>query len=227
MLTLKVEKRVDNGASASALRRTGFVPGVVYGGHYKATPVAVRSIAFSKVLREAGEATIVSLNGLGLPGQGESLPTLIHEVDLDPITNLPRHVDFYAVTKGEKVEVHIPLVFVGVSEAVEKGANLIKVMHELEVKADPMSLPHNIEVNVSALAVLGDKIHVSDLILPKDITFITPPEEVVALVQEIVEEKEEEVIAPADISSIEVEKKGKEAAATAAESESPVAPVVK
>ena len=211
MLTLNVEKRIENGlpagkagVSAAVIRRAGSVPGVVYGAHQEATPVSVSAIAFGKVLREAGEATIVSLIGLGEP-----LPTLIHEVDLDPLTNLPRHVDFYAVTKGQKVEVAIPLVFVGVSPAVEAGANLVKVMHELEVEADPMNLPHNIEVNISTLVALGDKIHASDLNLPSGIKLVTPKEEVVALVQEIVEEKEEE-IAPADISTIEVEKKGKE-----------------
>lgn len=204
MLTLKVEKRIDSGDSAAALRRGGSVPGVVYGAHQTATPVAVSAIAFGKILKEAGEATIVSLTGLG-----EDLPTLIHEVDLDPLTNLPRHVDFYAVTKGQKVEVAIPLVFEGVSPAVEAGANLVKVMHELEVEADPMNLPHNIVVDISILVALGDKIHASDLSLPSGIKLVTPAEEVVALVQEIVEEKEEEV-APADISTIEVEKKGKD-----------------
>ena len=214
MLTLKVEKREKKGAlskggsalggGVAQLRRAGFVPGVVYGAHHAATPIAISAIAFGKVLREAGEATIVSLAGIG-----ESLPTLIHEVDLDPITNQPRHVDFYAVTKGEKVEVAIPLVFKGISPAVEQGANLVKVLHELEVEADPMNLAHNIEVDISMLAALGDKIHASDLTLPKDIKLVTPPGEVVALVQEVVEEKEE-VVAPADIASIEVEKKGKE-----------------
>lgn len=203
MLTLAVEKRMDKGDSAAALRRGGFVPGVVYGAHQEATPVAVSAVAFGKILKEAGEATIVSLTGIG-----EALPTLIHEVDLDPLTNLPRHVDFYAVTKGEKVEVHIPLEFIGVSAAVEAGANLVKVMHELEVEADPMNLPHTITVDISALAALGDKIHASDLSLPAGIKLVTPAEEVVALVQEVVEEKEEEA-APADISTIEVEKKGK------------------
>ena len=204
MLTLDVKKRTDSGASAAVIRRAGSVPGVVYGAHQKATPISVSAGAFGKVLKEAGEATIVSLTGLGDP-----LPTLIHEVDLDPLTNLPRHVDFYAVTKGQKVEVAVPLIFVGVSPAVEAGANLVKVMHELEVEADPMNLPHNIEVNISALASLGDKVHASDLVLPSGIKLVTPKEEVVALVQEIVEEKEE-VAAPADISTIEVEKKGKE-----------------
>lgn len=202
MLTLKVEKRGT--VAAPALRRAGSIPAVVYGAHHAATSIAVASVAFEKILREAGEATIVLLEGIGEP-----LPTLIHEVDLDPLTNRPRHVDFYAVTKGEKVEVAIPLVFVGESPAVEAGANLVKVMHELEVEADPMNLPHNISVDISLLAALGDKIHVSNLVLPAGVTLVTPSEEVVALVQEVVEEKEE-VVAPADLSAIEVEKKGKE-----------------
>lgn len=204
MLTLAVEKRPKS-AEAAALRRAGIVPGVVYGAHHAATPISVQASAFEKVLREAGEAVIVSLSGLGEP-----LPTLIHEVDLDPLTNRPRHVDFYAVTKGQKVEVAIPLVFTGVSPAVEAGANLVKVLYELEVEADPMNLPPHIKVDISMLAALGDRIQAKDLPLPKGVALMSEPEDVVALVQEVVEEKVEEVAVPADIASIEVEKKGKE-----------------
>ncbi|HVB20010.1 MAG TPA: 50S ribosomal protein L25, partial [Candidatus Paceibacterota bacterium] len=147
MLTLSVEKRGKDAATPVALRRAGSIPAVVYGAHHASTPIAVDARAFGKVLKEAGEATIVSLFGLGAP-----LPTLIHEVDLDPLTNQPRHVDFYAVTKGEKVEVAIPLVFRGESPAVEAGANLVKVLHEIEVEADPMNLPHDITIDLSILA---------------------------------------------------------------------------
>lgn len=202
MLTLTVEKRGKGGAPA--LRRAGSIPAVVYGAHQTSTPITIEARAFEKVLREAGEATIVSLAGLG-----EALPTLIHEVDRDPLTNHPRHVDFYAVTKGEKVEVAIPLSFVGVSPAVEAGANLVKVMHEVEVEADPMNLPHDIEVDLSLLKVINDQIRAKDLTLPKGVELMSEPDDVVVLVQEVVEEKEE-VVAPADIGSIEVEKKGKE-----------------
>ncbi|MCR4276061.1 MAG: 50S ribosomal protein L25 [Candidatus Parcubacteria bacterium] len=208
MLTLTVEKRLttqaDGKVGAPALRRAGSIPAVVYGAHHASTSITVPAIAFEKVLREAGEATIVSLAGLG-----EALPTLIHEVDRDPLTNHPRHVDFYAVTKGEKVEVAIPLEFVGASPAVEAGANLVKVMHEVEVKADPMNLPHNIEVDLSLLKIINDQIRAKDLVLPLGVELMSEPDEVVVLIQEVVEEKEE-VIAPADIGSIEVEKKGKE-----------------
>ncbi|KKW40191.1 hypothetical protein A3I46_01020 [Candidatus Kaiserbacteria bacterium RIFCSPLOWO2_02_FULL_54_13] len=220
MLTLAVEKRTDNGATATVLRRTGVIPGVVYGAHQTATPIKIEARAFEKVLREAGEATIVSLTGLGLSGQDEPLPTLIHEVDLDPLTNQPRHVDFYAVTKGKKVEVAIPLAFVGVSPAVEAGANLVKVLHEIEVEADPMNLPHNIEVDISTLAAINDRICAKDLVFPAGVTLVSEPEEVITLVQEVVEEKEEEPVA-ADITSIEVEKKGKEEEAGAGVAEAP------
>lgn len=204
MLTLQVEKRDTKGAGALALRRGGSVPAVVYGAHFASTPITVSARAFEKVLREAGEATIVSLAGLGEP-----LPTLIHEVDLDPVTNVPRHVDFYAVTKGEKVQVAIPLVFIGESPAVEAGGNLVKVLHELEVEADPMHLPHDFQVDLSVLKEINDRIYVKDLPLPAGVALAIDGAEVVALVQEVVEEKVEEV-AP-DIASIEVEKKGKEA----------------
>jgi len=215
MLTLAVEKRADGGASAAELRRAGSIPAVVYGAHHEAMSISVSMVAFEKALHEAGEATVILLSGIGLPGQGAALPTLIHGVDFDPLTNRPRHVDFYAVTKGEKVEVAIPLTFVGESPAVEAGANLVKVLHELEVEADPMNLPHTIEVDLSVLVVLDDQIRAKDLALPAGVELVTEPEEVVALVQEVIEEKEE--AAPADIASIEVEKKGKEETETPAE----------
>lgn len=204
MLTLSVEKREKTGVSAPALRRTGFIPAVVYGANKASTSITIPARAFEKVLREAGEATIVALSGLGEP-----IPTLIHEVDLDPITNQPRHVDFYAVTKGKKVQVAIPLLFVGESPAVKAGANLVKVLHELEVEADPMNLPHTITVDLSVLAAVNDRIHAKDIVLPEGVELAVEPEEVIALAQEVVEEKEE-AVAPADLSAIEVEKKGKE-----------------
>ncbi len=217
MTTLTVAKREAKGPKAPALRRAGSLPAVVYGAHQVATAIVVDARAFGKALASAGESTIVSLEGLGA-----SLPTLIHEVDLDPVTHMPRHVDFYAVTKGEKVEVAVPLEFVGESPAVKAGANLVRVLHELEVEADPMNLPHELTVDVSVLAEVGSQIHAADVRLPAGVTLVTEPEEVVALIQEVEEEVAEEA-APADLSAIEVEGKGKEegaegeAAAEAAE----------
>lgn len=216
VVTLPVEKRDMEGNKARALRRTGSIPGVVYGPHKEATPVVINALTFQKVFRDAGESSIVSLTGIG-----EAVPTLIHEVDLDPITHLPRHVDFYAVTKGEKIEIAIPLEFIGEAPAAKAGHNIVKVLHEVEIKADPMNLPQHIEADLSALAAVGDQIKAQDLKIPSGTELITAPEEVIALVQEVVEEKVEEAPA-ADLSTIEVEKKGKEEEA-AAEGEAPAA----
>lgn len=204
MPTLPVEKRDAKSPKAPELRRAGKLPAVVYGAHQEATAIAVDARSFAKVLRDAGESSIVTLSGLG---EGE-LATLIHEVDLDPLTHLPRHADFYAVTKGEKVEIAVPLTFVGESPAVKAGANLVKVLHEVEVKADPMNLPHSIEVDTALLVEIGAQIHARELRLPGGVELVTDPEDVVALLQEVVEEKVEE-LAPVDLSAIEVEKKGK------------------
>ncbi len=203
-LTLEAEVRKEGGPSAAALRRAEHVPAVVYGKHTAPISISVPGRAFGKVLREAGESSIVNLTGLG-----EELPVLIHEVDLDPVRHVPRHIDFYAITKGEKVEVSVPLSFVGESPAVKAGANLVKVLHELEIEADPMNLPHEIEVDLSVLAQVGDQILAKDIRLPSGVELFIEPEEVVALIQEV-EVEEEAPTETADLSSIEVEKKGKE-----------------
>ncbi|MBU6320967.1 MAG: 50S ribosomal protein L25 [Patescibacteria group bacterium] len=204
MPNLPVAARDSAHTSPKALRRAGKVPAVVYGATQASTPIAVDLAAFAKVLAEAGESSIVTLEGLGAP-----VPTLIHEVDLDPVTRTPRHVDFYAVTRGQKVEVAIPLEFVGESPAVKAGANLVKVMHELTVEADPMALPHELTFDVSALAEVGQQVRAGDVLLPAGVTLAVDADEIVALIQEVAEEPEEEA-APVDLSTIEVEQKGKE-----------------
>ncbi len=203
MLTLNVEKRTKTGRAVGALRRAGAVPAVVYGAHTESTPITLSAKEFDKIFKAAGESTIVSLVGLG-----EAVPTLIHDVTFDPITDHPSHVDFYAVTKGQKVEINIPIEFIGESPAVKGGANLVKVLHEIEIEADPMNLPQNFEVDISKLVNVGDQVHVSDLKIPEGVELKTAVEEVIALIQEVKEEKVEEVAA-VDLESIEVEKKGK------------------
>lgn len=203
MHTLEVEKR-EAGHALSTMRKAGRVPGVVYGAKQASTSLSVDLKSFEKVLREAGENSVVTLEGLGA-----SVPTLIHEVDLDPLTSRPRHIDFYAIVRGEKVEIAIPIEFVGESAAVRGGDNLVKVMHEIEVKADPMNLPHSFEVDIAKLEKVGDQIHVSDIKVPAGVELLVDAHEVVALIQEVQEEKAEEAPA-ADLGAIEVEKKGKE-----------------
>lgn len=134
---------------------------------------------------------------------------LIHEVQVDPVTDEPIHVDFLVIDMKKKIRVKVPLVFTGVSNAVKNGiGNLVKVLHEIEIEALPADLPHNFSVDVSKLETLESVIIVSDIKLPTGVVVITNGNDVVASIVAQVEEKEEVVVAP-DLSAIEVEKKGK------------------
>ena len=204
VVNLAATKRDVTGKRAKRLLNDGTLPAVVYGPKQEAISISLSSREFEKVLRDAGESSVVELTGLGSPMQ-----VLIHDVDLDPVTSVPRHVDLYAIEKGAKVEVAVPLEFIGESPAVKAGANLVKVMHELEIEAAPANLPQQIEVDVSVLANVGDQIHVSDLKIPSGVEVKADAEQVVALIQEVKVE-EEAPVAEVDMASIEVEKKGKE-----------------
>lgn len=204
MLSLKVELR-DKKTKPDAIRQSGKIPAVFYGKKEKNTPIAIPKVDFLKVWKEAGESTVVALETP--EGRVESL---IHDVDYDPVTGSPRHADFYVFEKGHKVEIDIPLEFVGVAPAIKDlGGTLVKVLHELQIEAEPQNLPHNLTVDISSLATFDDQILAKDITLPTGVTLLEDPEVVIALVSAPREEKEEEA-APIDLSQIEVEKKGKD-----------------
>lgn len=204
MITLQVEKR-DKKESLSEIRKAGKIPAVFYGKKEASTSIKLPYVVFEKTLKEAGESTI-----LHLEGQGIDVDVLIHDVDLDPVTDKPRHADFYAIEKGKKLEIKIPLEFVGVAPAVKDlGGILVKVMHEVEIEALPKDLPHKLEVDISGLTTFDSVVVASSIKLPEGVALKTKPEEVVASVYEPKDEPVE--TAPVDLSTIEVAKKGKEA----------------
>jgi large subunit ribosomal protein L25 len=188
------------------LRKEGKLPAIVYGKREGATPIALDLKEFEKALREAGESTLITLQGL----EGGPKQVLIHDVDIEPVREVPRHADLYVIEKGQKVQVHVPINFIGNAAAErELGGILVKVLHEIEVEAEPVNLPHAIDADVSDLAAFDSQLLAKELKLPPGVVLVTNPEEVVALVQEPKEEVEEETAAPIDMSQIEVEKKGK------------------
>lgn len=204
MLTLKVEKR-DPKSSLSEIRKAGKMPAVFYGKKEASTPIMISYSDFERTLKEAGESTIINLNGDGI-----DVDVLIHEIDADPVTDKPRHADFYAIEKGKKIEIDVPLEFVGVAPAVKTlGGVLVKVMHEIKIEALPKDLPQKIEVDISSLNTFEDVIIAKDLKLPNGVEIKENQEEVIVSVYEPKDEVVEST--PVDLSAIEVQKKGKEA----------------
>lgn len=204
MYKLAAEKRDKTGKALRGLRKDGKLPAIFYGPKEAATSIAVSAKEFVKMWEEAGESSVIELSGIG-----DTKDVLIQEVDVDPVTGTPRHADFYVIEKGKKVTVRVPFEFTGVSPAVKDlGGILVKVLHEVEIEVMPKDLPHDIKVDTSSLVDFESQIKIKDLKLPESAEATDDSEEVVALVSEAKEEEELPVEAP-DLSSIEVEKKGK------------------
>ncbi len=202
-ITLKSTAR-NTSENLTKLRKGGFVPAVVYGAGKTAENISVSLKDFTKVLKEAGESSTIKLS---LP-KGDAT-VLIHEVILDPVKNIPSHIDFLAVDTTKPIEVAVPLEFVGVSQAVKGGLGvLVKSIHEIEVKGLVQDIPHKIEVDISVLDILDSRITVADLKLPKGVIAMVKDSDIVVNISSIKEEKEEPA-GPIDFAAIEVEKKGK------------------
>ena len=213
ILELKSEKRTLLGKKTNSLRKKGIIPAVVYGGKDGTTPIELNRKDFSKVLKSAGETTLVKL----FVGE-KAKNVLIHDVNRDTMTEEVKHVDFYEVNMEEKITTKVPLIFIGEAPAVsDLGGILVKAMQELEIRALPADLPHQIEVDISQLATFDDNILVKDIKLPKNVETVEHGETSVAAIAaprteaEIealsgtVEEKIEEV-------AVETEEKVKERA---------------
>jgi large subunit ribosomal protein L25 len=194
-----------------SIRSNGMIPAVVYGVRVENTMISVPAVDFEKVLKVAGESSTIVLEIKGDETKKESskkVDVLIHDIQVDPIRGFPTHIDFLAIDMNKEAEVTIPIEFAGIAPAEKEGLGvLVKVIHEVDVKALPKDLPHNVIVDLSVLDVLDAQIHIKDIILPKEVKMITDENEVVALIAPIKEELVEE--APVDLSAIEVEKKGK------------------
>lgn len=203
MTSIEIKSRNVN-ENLAELRAKGFTPAVFYGAKEASTPISVSTKDLEKVWKSAGESTIITLKG-----ESGDHDALIHDVDVDGVSGKIRHADFYVIEKGKKVTVHVPVEFEGTAPAVKDlGGVLVKVLHEVEIEAMPKDLPHSVVADISIITDFDVHLYANQIKLPAGVTLITHGEEAVAKVARPKDEKEEES-APIDLSSIEVEKKGK------------------
>lgn len=180
MPEISAKQRTEVGKRLNTLRRQGVLPAVLYGPGMESTPLSVSAKDFENVLREAGETSLVELRVEG----GNVHNVLIHDVAKDPLTLEPIHADFYAVRMDRPIEAKVPLEFTGDSPAEKnEGGIVVKVLHELEVRALPKDLPHAIAVDLARLEKIGDKISVKDVLLPSGVLAVHGGEEVVVLIE--------------------------------------------
>jgi large subunit ribosomal protein L25 len=212
-MELSATVRTQLGRAVKALRKDGMVPAELYGHGIKNEHVAVSMKDLRKVLRHAGETSIIDLTVAG-----KKHPVFIHDVLRNPITDSIENVDFYRVRMDQKIKIKVPLVFTGEAPGVkEKGGVLVRSLAELEIEALPADIPHNIEVDLTKLADIGSSLHVSELTIPGEVRVMVKPEFVVATITARMTEEQEAALAAkgADVGDIKTEGEEKKAAAAA------------
>ena len=174
---LQAQKRTIVGNSVKKIRRQNLIPGVVYGNKQENTSISVDKKEFYKVYKKTGSTSIIDLK----IDSNKVIPCIVHDLDLDPVTESVRHMDFLAVDLKAKIITEVPIELVGDAPGVkELGAVLVLVLDNLEVECLPEDIPNSIKVDVSGLKTLDDVLHVSDLEKSPKYDLINDPEETIA-----------------------------------------------
>jgi len=209
-IELNVEKRSTTGkGQARRSRAGGQIPAVVYGAGKPNVPIAVNRKALADLFREgAGENAIFLLK---LAGSDQSRHAMIKELQRDPLSRKPLHIDFVRVLMDVKITVKVPIEITGVARGVKADGGILDVVtREIEIECLPGNIPAHLAVDVSELAI-GDAIRVSEMPAVEGVTIVDNPEKVVVHVAHPT--REEEPVAAAEAAAEpaepEVLKKGK------------------
>lgn len=179
ILKLNVLERKVSGKALAKLRKDGLIPAVRYGHGKEPMNLAVQYIDFSKLYKAAGESTLVELS---LDGQ-KPVNTLIHAVQVDPLSGRFTHIDFYQVNMNEEIETDIALEFIGESPAVKAlGGVLVRNLDEVKVKCLPKDLPHSFIIDLTQLVDFDSQVKVSDIVLPNGVEMLDVLDAIVATV---------------------------------------------
>lgn len=155
------------------LRRSGFLPAVIY-GHGK--PPEHIALPLHETLAVLAHSTHVV--ALTIDGRQEQF--LLKDVQYDHLQQTPIHLDLMRVDASEKVQVKVPIEFKGQPVGAQEGGSLIHVLADLDVECTVLNIPGAIRVRVEHLK-LGDTLFVKDLTLPPDVTVKHEPDEIVAV----------------------------------------------
>lgn len=177
--SLKATPRRETGKGvARKLRASGEVPGVIYGHGREPQPLTVNAREFDRL----AERIRITSTVIELTLDGRTARTLIRELQRHPIKRDVLHIDFQELVAGEKVNVSVPLRFIGTAEGVKSAGGILEeVIHQLHVRVDPANIPDHVDVDVTPLTI-GHGLHVGDLTLPEGIEVLDDPETTVCTV---------------------------------------------
>lgn len=161
---LEIQAREGAGRGpARATRRTGLVPGILYGGTEQPQLIAVND----REIRTAIHSPNFFSKPLHLKLDGKKIQVLAREVQFHPVTEAPVHVDFMRVQPDSRIRIQVPVHFEneGASPGIKRGGVLNIVRHEIEVMCTVSAIPEAFTLDLTGLDI-GDSIHISKVPMP-------------------------------------------------------------
>jgi len=174
--TLTVVAREPGGSrEARRLRRTGQVPGVVYGGGVDPVPFQVDARLLRQTLAHAGAVVELTIEG------GTTTPVVVKELSRHPVSGETIHVDLLRVRLDRPIQATVVLELTGTEAApgVKEGGVLEHVTRELTIEALPTDIPDAITHDVAGMQI-GDTVTLGAVSAPPKVTLLDDPETVIA-----------------------------------------------
>ncbi|MFZ6015810.1 MAG: 50S ribosomal protein L25 [Patescibacteria group bacterium] len=199
---------------------TAMLKAEVYGKGLPNQSIFLHPSDFLKLYREVKYSSLFDL----MVDDKEPVKALIQDVQVNPVSMQPIHVDIRQIRMDQPITVTVPLAFVGESDAVKMGGTLIKSIDEVEVECLPANLPKELNVDLGILKTYDDQITFASLQIPEGVKVNRDPEEVIAFAEEPLSEEELKKLEESqvgDVSAVksEADEKAESAAAEGAEGE--------
>jgi large subunit ribosomal protein L25 len=192
---LAISHREVMGKATKRLRKAGIIPANIFGHKEPSQAVQLDAIEFDRLKRSHAATGIIALR---LPDSRALQTALIRHVQHDPRSGKVIHIDFFRVSMHERVNVKVPLRFVGEAPGVKvEGGVLLHLLDALEVECLASDIPEYLEVDISSLTEIDSILHAGEIKLPSNFTLITDPEEGVVKIAASRLEKEIEAAAEA------------------------------
>ena len=172
--TLEAKTRPDlKNSTTRRFRAEGQVPAILYGKKVDNQPIAVDQVDFTKLVRESGKNSLISLNV-----NGDEHRVMIYGTQSDPLRNELLHIDFCEVDMTSEIDTEVPVHLTGEAPGVSDGGMVSQLVHTLSVRCLPTEIPTDITVDISQLNI-GDSIQVQDIIGRYPVTIKNSPEETI------------------------------------------------
>ncbi|MGE5417556.1 MAG: 50S ribosomal protein L25 [Acidobacteriota bacterium] len=194
-VNLDCEKRdIKTHGYLNVLRKSGKVPGVIYGRTADSIPVAFNKSDLTKMFYSRGTRGLYTLR---IRDENAPVLALIRDVQRNPITGELTHIDFMQVSMKERVKAFVPVVITGEDDVTKTGGIIQTGIKEVEVECLPGDLPSTFQLDISKLAA-GGKLMAADLLRPESVDILSEPDALLVVVLHPTKEEEKPAVVEED-----------------------------